>query len=460
MPSPLSELYKSPNDLPILTFPPDLGSARKGHYISFTVMVPNKSNYNTKTSSVPASVISPSIASSPLTNAMNSIGNAATEAAGAVSGVASTIGAVAGVANQAVGAVNSAVGAVSGVVGSVAGVAGIASSAIGQGSVLGGITAATVGISAATNLVSGVGGTLGSVGQFLSNPTESISNLYDSVSNYFNSTADKVSAIISGENSIAPPILFEPATTKITGFINLYMPDTISMNQLASYGDISATEALGNFGLGKEVVEQGKYITKNFDSIYSGIKESVAKGNGIGSSLRNLGSSLGNATPAAGLEMFGNLASASGLVGEKFSTYLLGQNNYATNPQMEVLFTQMEFRTFHFDFTFTPKSEDEAATVREIIKMFRAHAAPEIDKSGSGRYFIVPSIFNIEYRYLENMNENLHKFAPCALQSIIVDYAPEVGWVAHNDGMPVKTRLTLHFKEMEILDKTKIKEGY
>ena len=76
------------------------------------------------------------------------------------------------------------------------------------------------------------------------------------------------------------------------------------------------------------------------------------------------------------------------------------------------------------------------------------------------RSFKVPSFFNIEYRYMENRNENLHKFAPCALTTVMVDYAPEVGWVAHNDGMPVKTRLTLQFKETEILTKSRIQEGY
>ena len=124
----------------------------------------------------------------------------------------------------------------------------------------------------------------------------------------------------------------------------------------------------------------------------------------------------------------------------------------------------MNFRTFQFTFTFTPKNQAEARSVRDIIQQFRMHAAPQIDDSGGGRYFIVPSIFNIEYMFAHsNMggrNANLHKFAPCVLKTIHVDYSQDVGWITHDDGMPVKTVLVLQFQETEILTKEKINEGY
>ena len=120
----------------------------------------------------------------------------------------------------------------------------------------------------------------------------------------------------------------------------------------------------------------------------------------------------------------------------------------------------MDFRTFQFDFTFTPRNASEAEEVRNIINLFRFHAAPEIPDSNAHRYFVTPSVFNIEYMHLDKANKNLHKFGACVLTTILIDYAPEVGWVAHDDGMPVKTRMTLQFKETEILTKQKIKEGY
>jgi hypothetical protein len=39
-----------------------------------------------------------------------------------------------------------------------------------------------------------------------------------------------------------------------------------------------------------------------------------------------------------------------------------------------------------------------------------------------------------------------------------VDYATN-GWITYPDGSPVQTRLTLSFKEIDIIDKKKIADG-
>ena len=43
----------------------------------------------------------------------------------------------------------------------------------------------------------------------------------------------------------------------------------------------------------------------------------------------------------------------------------------------------------------------------------------------------------------------------CVLTNMTVDYAPN-GWAAYNDGYPVETRLTLQFKETDIVTKSDI----
>jgi hypothetical protein len=88
------------------------------------------------------------------------------------------------------------------------------------------------------------------------------------------------------------------------------------------------------------------------------------------------------------------------------------------------------------------------------------HGAPELDKSSSGRYFITPSTFNIDYIFNGDYNPNLHHFQPCVLTSIQVDYAQDVGWVAFEDGMPVKTHMVLQFREIEILTKEHVDKGF
>ena len=220
-----------------------------------------------------------------------------------------------------------------------------------------------------------------------------------------------------------------PGTTKINTVIALYTPNTISVAQHAHYGADSITDAMGAGG-----------------QVYEGVKsmDDVAK-SGFGT-LRTLAEEVISQT-------LGN---------EVIKAAALKGSGNAINPQMEVFFKDIDFRTFQFDFLFTPKSEKEAKTVNAIIQAFKFHAAPEIDQSvsgGSGRFYIVPSIFEIQMYKDGQPNLNVNKYGVCACETVNVDYAPQ-GWVTHDDGMPVQTRLTLQFKEMEIMTKDKITLGY
>lgn len=242
-----------------------------------------------------------------------------------------------------------------------------------------------------------------------------------------------VYSIITSLGSVSP-----------TDSISLYTPDSISLSQLTSYSSISKTEALGKVGLGAEAMGQ-------MGSTYDKIKE----GSGLGKESL-MGSTFNN--PMVG-EGIGKLGQSAGVLGEGASQMSMAKGGYAINPQLEVIFKQVEFRTYQFNFTFTPKNAQEAQTVKEIIKQFRFHQLPELDQGGAGRYFIVPSFFQLEHIFQGNENTNLHKFAPCVLQSVFIDYAPN-GWLTYEDAFPVQTTMVLAFQEIEIMTKERIKEGY
>ena len=222
-----------------------------------------------------------------------------------------------------------------------------------------------------------------------------------------------------------------PGTTKINTVIALYTPETISMAQHAHYSADSITDAMGAGGQAYEGVKAMEDVAQNGFGTLTSL--SLAK--------EVISQTLGNDVIAAAA--------------------LKGSGN-AINPQMEVFFKDIDFRTFQFDFLLTPKSAKEAETVSAIIQAFKFHAAPEIDQSisgGSGRFYIVPSVFEIQMYKDGQPNLNVNKYGICACETVNVDYAPQ-GWVTHDDGMPVQTRLTLQFKEMEIMTKDKIALGY
>jgi hypothetical protein len=138
---------------------------------------------------------------------------------------------------------------------------------------------------------------------------------------------------------------------------------------------------------------------------------------------------------------------------------LLRSQGLAVNPNQQLMFDGIDFRTYQMAFTFTPYTKEEAETVKKIINTFKYHAAPEITTAGAGMFFIPPSTFDVSFMFNGKMNKNVNKVAESVLESVDVNYAPN-GWAAHDDGAPVQTTLTLSFKEMELIDKTKIRDGY
>ena len=191
-------------------------------------------------------------------------------------------------------------------------------------------------------------------------------------------------------------------------------------------------------------MELGQKLAKSIAG--GGGSKAAADGVGQGgrlNSLRNVAGMLTGSTAGNIADMGADVAGAFG---------------FAINPQLLVLFRGIDFRSFQYEFYFTPKNQKEAQAVRDIVKTFRFHAHPEL-MLGQGVFYIAPSTFDIEFMHKGALNENIHKVKTCVLKNYNVDYAP-FGWATYTDGMPVQTRLTLQFQEVEIITKEQIEKGY
>ena len=152
------------------------------------------------------------------------------------------------------------------------------------------------------------------------------------------------------------------------------------------------------------------------------------------------------------------LAGAEG--GEQLAKKAFG---VADNPYMEVLFDSMGLRTFTYNFNMAPKNEKEAIEVQRIIQLFRFHMAPEL-RPGINRYLGLPSQFDIHYMFLSkdgstSENSFYNKISTCVLQDCKVNYTPN-GVKSFEDGGPTATTMSLTFKEIELMTKDKIAEGF
>jgi len=135
-------------------------------------------------------------------------------------------------------------------------------------------------------------------------------------------------------------------------------------------------------------------------------------------------------------------------------------------PKMELMFKGVGRRSFSFTFTFMPTERFEAAVAQEIIEEFKLRMHPEFVKTGIVRQQTIPDIYEIAYWTATGPNKNLNRIGKCFLEKVDVKYGGDKfqtfeGVVpGRSDGAPIKTELTLQFREIEILDRTSIREGF
>jgi len=239
------------------------------------------------------------------------------------------------------------------------------------------------------------------------NSLEDVKKKFSSITSFFSKDEQKT-------------LNFKPKRKRKIATISMYIPDTLNFQYNAGYGNLSlqqvANEVAGTAG-----------------SAFSNVPI------------------LGTLAKTASLGLTVAQSNAAKLA--------LSTQGLAINPQQQLLFDGIDFRTYQMACTFTPYSRKQAQTVKEFIKLFRFHTAPQITTGGAGMFFVPPSTFDLDFMFNGQRNSNVTRVAESVIESIDVNYAPN-GWAAHDNGAPVQTTLTMNFREIELIDKDKIKAGY
>ena len=231
---------------------------------------------------------------------------------------------------------------------------------------------------------------------------------------------------------------FTRTVRRITDTICLYMPDTLAF----SYNQNYDTPQIGG-GIPAALMAGG---ASTFDAFAANKNNPKALANALGKNLSPFIASMLMNQSAVGKTVF---AASTGVV---------------QNPMLEILYSSPAFRTFRFDFMLYPRSEKEALEVQNIIDRLRFHQAPEVLKQGNGFFLVPPSEFDITFMYNGKENPNIPKISTCVLETIDTDYSPGGPFSAYEipgqaatkggTGMPVGIRLSLQFKETEIITKS------
>jgi hypothetical protein len=218
----------------------------------------------------------------------------------------------------------------------------------------------------------------------------------------------------------------------------LYMPNsTPGVGNSQQWGDVSFVGPMGaavrdiGTGLAQTVTAgDSQAMIEDFKSQFS-----------------KLTSSAGDAAPdilkQGALDLIGGAVNASP------SQLLALARRQVYNPNVELLYKMPGLRDFNFSFSFVPKNPTEAQQVNRVIKNFKKWSAPKIIEGGM---FEVPHVWQVRYMTGGKPNPFMNKFKKAACVGVTVQANPQTTMhVAHDDGMPIETVMTLNFKEVNII---------
>jgi hypothetical protein len=209
-------------------------------------------------------------------------------------------------------------------------------------------------------------------------------------------------------------------TRRIKESIAMFMPNPVVYNTVNEYQEISLTALAGGL------------LTAG-----AGAATAAFLGKDAGQGVENL---LNSVT--------GGIGKLSSLAG------------YPINPRVEVMFSKTNLRQFVFEFLMAPRNVEESENMKAIIRTLRYHSAPELDSVTEGFTWIPPAEFDITFYNKGVENTNIPRINTCVLDRIEVDYAPTGVYSTFSNGHPVAARLSLGMREIEVVHKRRVLQGF
>ena len=235
-------------------------------------------------------------------------------------------------------------------------------------------------------------------------------------------------------------------TKRTTDSIVLYMPAQLTTNYAAGYNDTQ----LGN----------------NLGSIAGAVKQFINRAEAVGGVQAAKEAVPGVAGQIANAMERGMAKMGSALIGGDIMGAYDKISNRAINNFLEATFTGVNFRKFSYTWKFSPKNIKEVQTAENIIRTFKFHMLPELPKDNQfGRYYVVPSEFDIFYMFRGDENTWMNKIQTSVLVNMDVNYAPN----DYNTFRPIEGRtgappteidMKLDFQETKLITKADVLEGF
>lgn len=234
-------------------------------------------------------------------------------------------------------------------------------------------------------------------------------------------------------NLQAGTIALKSANERITNSlftVALPMQPGISESNSVGWGEdrLNAVQIVGA-GLAGNAIKN----LSNFDPV----KAAEEFMSGLGAAANQ---ALGAVKPGDIINYFAGQA-----VGANIFTRGTGQ---VLNPNLELLFSGPNLRTFNYSYRFTPRNSREADVVKQIIRKFKRHMAPK--RVEPNLFLKTPDVFRLKYIYANgNQHPFLNNIKVCALTGFSVDYTPDNSYMTYGDGSMTSYQVNMQFNELD-----------
>ena len=212
-----------------------------------------------------------------------------------------------------------------------------------------------------------------------------------------------------------------------------------------------------------------KWEGKKFGAVTAGIIAGAGQSGAVNKLQETAGNLAKNLTEKGSVEAAAAVVSklAKGLTGDDISAGDLfgGISGVARNPNVEVLFQNIELRTFDLTFKMAPYSERDVQSMDAIIKIFKQAMLPQYrlgkdDKvfgqdgqkgALQGGFIKVPRVCAVNFMRGNRRNRFLPRYKMCAITDVGVNYTPDGTYATFDRSSPVATEIKISFMETKLV---------
>ena len=231
-----------------------------------------------------------------------------------------------------------------------------------------------------------------------------------------------------------------PSRKRLDTAIALYMPASVAVTYGAKYTEPEISPMAGAIGQAVGDMSGGMSLVDTYEKILPKVTDGLQQ---------------------AALKMGTAVLDGIGITGVR-EAIEIGRAEVIAD-RMQLAFKGVDRRSFQYTFKMTPKNAREADEIKKIVAAFKINMMPEY-KEGKRDTLNYPATFDIEYHYKGKRNDYLNRVSECFLENVQVQYGGDryKTFDPHNSegAPPVETSVTLAFKEIEIMHREKIKDGF